>query len=104
MCGRGSLGPNCRPSGAYTVFLDHGSRHSLAFGGDRGRALKFQEQRSQVSSAPLRYRRLVVLSCGQLLSPMTLLLFVMLDLKIKAWYIWGRAKALGSLSTSLTSA
>lgn len=46
----------------------------------------------------------VILSCGQLLSLMTLLLFVMLGLKIKAWYIWGRAKASGGLSTSLTSA
>lgn len=39
---------------------------------------------------------LVILSCGQLLSLMTLLLFDMLVLKIKAWYIQGRAKILGA--------
>lgn len=38
----------------YPLIMVHTTR-GLVFDGDRGRALKFQEQGSQVSSAPPRY-------------------------------------------------
>lgn len=41
---------------------------------------------------------LAILPCGQLLSLMTPLLFDVLGLKIKVWYIWDRARALQALA------